>query len=169
MTQRGFTIIELLVVIAVSAILLGLAVPSFTDYVSQQKVKNRISLLREAVLIARAEAIKTKANVYVKAETGGWANGWFVTKDNTNASISACAADTADCVQIYNSVDGLKVKEANDDTTITISSQGRATPTTIDFRFCDSGGREGVTSRTLAISVAGNPSIEKGTSCDNDA
>ena len=41
--QSGFTLIELLVVVTISAILLGIAIPPFRDFVAPLRVKNAAS------------------------------------------------------------------------------------------------------------------------------
>ena len=76
--ERGMTLIELLVVMAVLVILLGVAAPSFRDFIRAQRVKTAASELAAAMAYARSEAIKRRADVVVAAISSNFANGWEV-------------------------------------------------------------------------------------------
>lgn len=82
--QRGFTLVELMVAIAVLAVLLGIAVPSFTDSTLSSKLRTQANDLAAAALLARSEAIKRNQAVTLCASsdgvacTGTWASGWIV-------------------------------------------------------------------------------------------
>jgi len=83
-SSSGFTLIELLVVIAVAAILLSIAVPSYSDFVKQQRIGSAANAFKNAVALARSEARKRGENVAVRPI--GWssgsslslAEGWYV-------------------------------------------------------------------------------------------
>jgi prepilin-type N-terminal cleavage/methylation domain-containing protein len=55
---HGFTLIELLVTIAVAAILLMMAVPSFSDFRARSAVRGSVEQLVSAMNMARFEAVK---------------------------------------------------------------------------------------------------------------
>lgn len=57
--SRGFTLVELLVTLAVMSILLGLAVPSFTDLIRRQRMQSATVGWLSLTAFARNEAIKT--------------------------------------------------------------------------------------------------------------
>lgn len=78
-TQRGFNLIELLVVVTIAAVLLGLGVPSFREFMAAQRVKNTAFDFAAALLLARSEAVKRNAAVSVDQASGSWQNGWNVT------------------------------------------------------------------------------------------
>ena len=173
--SSGFTIIELLVVIAVSAVLLGIAVPSFTDFVAQQRVKSNAEQLRQALIIARAEAVKSKRAVYIKPDTGGWSAGWFISRDHDNDgdlehnTIANCSSNSGGdiCLQVFNEMNAGTVVESSSQSVIAFNSQGRPTSTALSFRFCDPNSDKDIYSRTLSISISGTPTVAKGTTCDN--
>lgn len=77
-TMRGFTLIELMVVISIAAVMMGLALPSFTSFVAGQRVKTATSDFSLAAVFARSEAIKRNAEVGIVAAGGDWKDGWSV-------------------------------------------------------------------------------------------
>jgi type IV fimbrial biogenesis protein FimT len=83
--QGGFTLIELLVTLTVAAIMLGIAVPSFKNFVNGQRVKAASTELMTAVLIARSEAVKRNASTLTIAPLSGtdWTTGWTVAVGGT--------------------------------------------------------------------------------------
>ncbi|MBS0430761.1 MAG: GspH/FimT family pseudopilin [Proteobacteria bacterium] len=89
------TLIETLVVIALTAILLGLAVPSMRAFIERNRVAESVNQMVGSINFARAEAIKRGARVVMcrseNAESvttapscvdmsgdSGWASGWIV-------------------------------------------------------------------------------------------
>ena len=84
--QHGFTLIELLVTMSIAAILLAVAVPSFSTFVVGQRVKSASSDISYSLTLARSEAIKRRANVTFSPATGGWQKGWTVTANGTTIS-----------------------------------------------------------------------------------
>ncbi len=86
----GFTLIELMVTIVIVAILLALAVPSFTSTISRSRVASGASSLSVAFSTARSEAVKRGRNVTICKSadvtatppacttSGDWSQGWIV-------------------------------------------------------------------------------------------
>jgi type IV fimbrial biogenesis protein FimT len=81
-SMRGFTIMEVLVVVMIMGVLLTLAAPSFVTFTASQKMKTASFDLYAALIFARSEAIKRRANVTVAQKSGDWKNGWTVTTPN---------------------------------------------------------------------------------------
>lgn len=77
--HRGFTLIEMMVVVTLAAIVLGLGIPSFKDFIVGQRVKSAAYAFSTAAILARSEAIKRNTSVVLTQATGGWQNGWSVT------------------------------------------------------------------------------------------
>lgn len=78
-SQRGFTLIEMMVTLTVLAIMLGLGVPSFRNFIAGQKVKSASHDLMTALVLARSEAIKRNAEVTIAPITANtWVSGWTV-------------------------------------------------------------------------------------------
>lgn len=55
--QRGFTLIELMVIIALVAIMAGIAVPSFTQFVRNNRVTSQADEIHRFFQYARGEAV----------------------------------------------------------------------------------------------------------------
>lgn len=89
---HGFTLIELLVAIAMATILLGMATPSLSALVQNNRQTSHINHLVSHLNYARTEAIKRRLNVMVcKSQdgitcttAGDWEEGWIVFVDNDN-------------------------------------------------------------------------------------
>lgn len=77
--RRGFTLPELLIVVTVLGVLITLAVPSFAEFVRNQRVKTASFDLFSSLIVARSEAITRNANVTITPTGGTWTNGWSVT------------------------------------------------------------------------------------------
>lgn len=96
---RGFTLVELMVTLSVLAILLGLAIPSFSGAIARTAVAGHVNTFMADARFARTEALKRGANVTMcrsdNAETPlptcsiapatNWSAGWLIFEkvDNT--------------------------------------------------------------------------------------
>ena len=63
MTSSGFTLIELMVTIAVLAIIVGIAAPSISTQLANQRVKSTTATLANALKEAKAESIIRRQNL----------------------------------------------------------------------------------------------------------
>lgn len=83
---QGFTLVELMVTIVVMAILLALAIPSFTDMMDKKRLVGAADNLLADMRYAQAEAMKTNAQVVVTFTTGtGWS---YIMNTNPNKTSS---------------------------------------------------------------------------------
>ncbi len=92
-SMGGFTAIELMMVIAITAILAGLAAPSFTPLIESWRVRQATEQLQSTLYYARSEAIRRGGYVAVQKipnKTNScitavgkrdWDCGWFVCAD----------------------------------------------------------------------------------------
>lgn len=76
--HNGFSLVELVLAIAVLAILVTIALPSFTETFASQRVKTTASSLYVSILRARSEAIKTDSTVTISPISGEWSKGWII-------------------------------------------------------------------------------------------
>jgi type IV fimbrial biogenesis protein FimT len=79
--QRGFSMIELMTVVAIVAIMMGLAIPSFQEFVVNYRTSVQSNDLLADLAIARSEAVKFGRRTEVRSVGGGWTNGWVVGTD----------------------------------------------------------------------------------------
>jgi type IV fimbrial biogenesis protein FimT len=103
--QQGFSLLELMVAIAVLGVLLGVAVPSFTQTIRNNGVVANTNELVVALSLARSEAVKRGLPTAVCARTGpttdvcqtgtvnDWSNGWLVFADPAGTAGSIDAGD----------------------------------------------------------------------------
>lgn len=143
---RGFTIVELLITVTVLGILAAVALPSFGNFVRDQRVKTAISDVYATFIYARSEAIKRAADVQVVPNsTTNWAQGWTV-KDSggTSLKVQGGISDVA--------ITG----EAG---TITYRRDGRLTAAVATF-VLSSPGYSSITARCLRIDPSGRPSVK---------
>ena len=79
----GFTLIELMVTIAIAAILLTVAVPSFTTYLRNAELTSASNNLIATINTARGEAMKRNRRTMVVPTSNGtdWTTGWVVFVD----------------------------------------------------------------------------------------
>lgn len=80
--QPGFTLVEMMFVIVILAVLLSLAAPSFSELAKSQQVRSVAVDLHADITLARSEAIKRGAQVFIVARDTAtakdWAKGWDV-------------------------------------------------------------------------------------------
>lgn len=96
--QTGFTLIEMLVTLSVVAILINLAVPSFTALLNTNRLAAQANDLVGAMMIARSEAIRLNQRVVLcrsddgstcSTGTGSWP-GWLIFADtNINDTLDS--------------------------------------------------------------------------------
>lgn len=77
--DRGFTLIEMLVAMVVLSILVGIATPSFNEFIAAQRVKRTATDLVTDLLKARDEAIDRGVAVTVgPINPATWNTGWKI-------------------------------------------------------------------------------------------
>jgi type IV fimbrial biogenesis protein FimT len=96
--SHGMTLIELLTAMLVLAILMGLAVPTFSDFAANSRTSAATSDLVTALNVARSEALR-RSNLVVAcasddlADCSGatnWSGGWIVFSDaNGDGNVDA--------------------------------------------------------------------------------
>jgi type IV fimbrial biogenesis protein FimT len=136
---RGFTLIELLVVLAIAAILFAAGLPSFQDFIREQRVRSIASDMVGDFALARAEAVRFSGRVVIARAGFGnctvagaaWSDGWCMFIDNN-------ANNTADAGEM------LKVRQA-------VGGQVRICSAAADFANTIIFGPRGQVIRTAAI------------------
>lgn len=86
--NKGVTLIELLVTLVVLGVLVGIAVPGFSDLIRSNRAESQRGVLTNAVSLARSEAIRRGVAVNLSPITGSnWSAGWRMWVDaNANST-----------------------------------------------------------------------------------
>ena len=98
--ESGFTLIELMIAVAVALIAMLVAIPSYTQFVQENRMVSQANSFVIAVNLARSEAIKRNINIILCptanrtdcTAVGGWEQGWLLLAD-TDSSGGQSAGD----------------------------------------------------------------------------
>jgi type IV fimbrial biogenesis protein FimT len=76
--DRGFSLIELMIGVVLASLLLGIGLPSFRGFITDQRLRATSADLHIALMTARSEAIKRNRVVELKPIAGDWSDGWVI-------------------------------------------------------------------------------------------
>lgn len=154
--ERGFTLIELLMVMVVLGIMMGIGIPSFKNFIANQRVRSASYELSTSLLFARSEAIKRNASVTVTPASGtDWTAGW-------NVAVGGAT------LQNQASLTSVTVTQTPAAAGITFQGTGRPTATAKTYWLIGTSTGASVTARCVALDAAGVPSAfssSTGTTC----
>lgn len=129
--QTGFTLIELMFTIIVLAVLLGLGVPNFRDFVRNSRITAATNDIITDFNLARSEAVKRRVPVTLCKSQNGTAcdadatapfTRWIVFVDDANPA-AAAATDGNGAVDVGEQV--LRRREIHPTITVTNNPNGR--------------------------------------------
>ena len=88
--SEGLTLVELLISLSVSIIMLGIAVPGTSTFITSNRIAGQVNDLRGAIALTRSEAIRRNQHVVMCksvdgqscTRSGRWDNGWMVYADD---------------------------------------------------------------------------------------
>ena len=104
--STGFTLVELMIVVTLLAVMLGIAAPSFRDFMAGQRVKTAAGEYASSLVQARSEAIKRNGRVVVCrspditipvplcTNSGGWEQGWIAFHDLDGDGVHDSASES---------------------------------------------------------------------------
>ncbi len=161
--NKGFTLIELMVTLAVAAIVLTIAVPSFTTTVQNNRLSTQLNELVGSLHLARSEAIKRRVTMTVcgstdqsSCNTSNWENGWLVFAD-TDEDGAVDAGETI--VAVYENAGGnytLRTNAFSSSQFIQYALAGDI-DSAGTFTLCDSRGT--TNARAVNINATGRPRV----------
>ena len=126
--QRGFTLIELMVVIIIAAILLTIAVPSFSSLIKRNNVDSLQSKLSSALSTARTEAASRNRIITICGSNAAqdacgtdWSQGWIIFEDS--GTTGAYANDgSEELIDVYRHSSDYSISSAAD--ALSFNAQG---------------------------------------------
>lgn len=91
----GFTLIELLITVAIVAILLGIAIPSFTTLIQNNRLTSITNSFLTSLSYARNEAVKRGSQVTMmnSGVAGNWSSGWDICVDADSSNTCTYPTD----------------------------------------------------------------------------
>jgi len=146
---QGFTLIELVTTITVMAILAGLALPSFSAFVANQRIRNVSFDLMAAMTLARSQAVTRNTSVSLQKIGTDWDGGWRV-------------SDGTLTFHNQEAYKNLSITDSQDLGAITYGKDGRTVTTSTKFTIAPSSEVSGVSSRCVSIGLSGVPSSSTG-------
>lgn len=94
-SHRGFTLVELMVTLLVAAIVMGMAIPSFTTMMANNRSLTLANEFADTLSLARAQAVTRSSRVSICASStgtscaGDWKEGYIVFIDTATSDTAA--------------------------------------------------------------------------------
>ncbi|MEO4046720.1 GspH/FimT family pseudopilin [Pseudomonas sp. CAU 1711] len=149
----GFSLVELMTALAVLAILVGLAIPAFDNFILSTRLRTYANDFAASVQLARGEAKKRNAVVTLCPSSNGsscanstnWAQGWIVL---SGSSVLRHRQATASGYQMSSAVTALSFQPSGFGSTQTTLLVCRASPV-------------GSQEREVSVSATGRTRVKK--------
>ncbi|MGC1547762.1 MAG: GspH/FimT family pseudopilin [Rhodanobacter sp.] len=162
---QGFTLIELVVTLVVLAILLAIALPSFTTAINNNHVASASNTLLADISYARTEAIDRGTDVSIcpsstgQTCTGGTAydTGWLVYTYTAGNAVVSTAYDNTSATNVvlrYTTAQrGVSIQTESTVPIISFGPQGEMKPDTTESSFvtCSTSGTGGTAQSTATV------------------
>lgn len=146
---HGFTLPELLIVVTLLAVMMGVGLPAFTDFVRNQRVKTASFDLFSTLVFARSEAITRNAAIKVEPISGSWGNGWTV-KDAGGTLLREASAVPNVTIALAPTTPAY----------VEFRGSGRLNATTLPaFQLSASGGTQ-IQTRCIKVDLSGRPTTK---------
>lgn len=164
--ERAFSLYDALVALTVVSTLATVAVPSFQQLTSSQRMTGAVNSLVTALHLARSEAIKRRERAVLcpsvdgracrNGTSGGtvWEDGYLLFIDH-DGNHELDADDSM--VRIFDSTAGLHIRSSAGRDHVTYQSNGTASGSNLSITFCDKHGRGAP--RAVIVSTSGRPRV----------
>jgi len=166
-SENGFTLVELLIALSIGSILLTIGVPSFKNYILDNRLVTQANRISNDINIARSAAIKyqRQGQICISSDsttaaptcTGGtdWSVGWMVWVDKDRDGIPDAPGEI---ILVAEALSGTTTLTSAALGAISYDSRGFATSTDT-LTLCDD--RTGEVGRSIDIRGAGRINISK--------
>jgi type IV fimbrial biogenesis protein FimT len=145
---KGFTLTELMVTLAVLAVLVTIAVPSFSGMIATQATRNASFDLTSAMSLARSEAVKQNTIATISASSS-WATGWTLA---VNGAI----------VRTFGPYSGVTIAPSNGNT-LSFGNDGRPTVGSVTFQITPTSSSQSVSPSCVQVGGTGRVAVVSGT------
>ena len=165
-SERAFSLYDALVALTVVSTLATVAVPSFQQLTSSQRMTGAVNSLVTALHLARSEAIKRRERAVLCPSVDGrachnggsgytvWDEGYLLYIDH-NGNHEFDADDIA--VRSFSATTGLHIRSSAGRDHVTYQPVGLASGSNLSITFCDKHGRG--TPRAVIVSGGGRPRV----------
>ena len=139
--HSGFTLVELMITLALVAILATVGIPSFTNFIANNRLTVQTNELVSALNLARSESIKRNVRVSVCRSANGtacggtWSNGWIAFVDGGTAG---SVDGTDEILRVWNSGGSSATLTADPASVNAVQFQGIGLTTAVEFTLTDS-------------------------------
>lgn len=169
---RGFTLVELLIILVILGVVSSIALPSFQSWTAQSQQRAVALQLQNGIAIARQEAVKRRADVWIKpngSTSSDWGKGFFVaTSDSTSYADCSAAAAVASCLFVSEAFSNVTITASV--TEIVYGRNGRsdvasdASSTNDAFKICSTMA-SGLDSSQIELKLSGGAELSTGAVC----
>lgn len=179
----GFTLIEVLVVVAIAAVLISLAVPSFTTLLVKRSVQSAAVSLVDDFRYTRTEALRRSKRVSIcslaanstsacSGDPAAWANGWMIFTDQEGVSTGVYEPATEAIIRVQQPPPNIASIQRITSPSSTLNvfnyqANGWARAAAETLKFTPTSGASSATERIVCISNQGRARllVEGATTC----
>ena len=163
----GFTLLELMITLAIISVVMVIGVPSFQNFIKNDRLVTQINTLVGHLAYARSEAALRHQSVVICASdtqtscsTANWASGWIIFVDSNNDSNFSAGEDM---LRVVEELSGDNTLTSTVGSIVTYDKRGFAPNSVGSFTLCDDRGNAHM--KSISISTTGRVKQGGGGSC----